>query len=213
MDGAKPFLRGGEEPLTPTLSPSDGARGLKGRLWRWCITIFVLVHLYIMAFWGMPASRFRGYMVQPVYDYTIKSGLWHGWDMFSPDPMSINFRLHAQVFFKDGSLEIWEFPRMEKLSLWERYQKERYRKWRERVRQDIYQSVWDDTARYIARLHNNPTNPPVRIVLVRQWESIPPLQFKPGTFELKDKQPMLELKEDLKFAYRFKYYDVQPGDL
>ncbi len=82
---------------------------------RWCITIFILVHLYIMAFWGMPPSGFRNFMLQPVQDYVIKSGLWHSWDMFSPDPFSMNVNLHAQVFFQDGSLKIWEFPRMDKL--------------------------------------------------------------------------------------------------
>jgi hypothetical protein len=180
---------------------------------RWCITAFILVHLYIMVFWGLPGSKFRNYMVDPVQDYVLKCGLWHSWDMFSPDPLSMNFSLHAQVFFQDGSLKIWEFPRMEKLGYFERYQKERYRKWRERVRQDVYSSLWDDTARYIARLHNNPTNPPVKIVLVRQWESIPPLQFKPGTFIYKPYQPMPKNFDDLKYSFRFKFYDVRPGDL
>jgi hypothetical protein len=133
--------------------------------------------------------------------------------MFSPDPLSINYRLHAQVFFQDGSLKIWEFPRMEKLGYFERYGKERWRKWRERVRQDAYASIWDDAARYIARLHNTPTNHPVRIVLVRQWDSIPPLQFKPATFEYKPYQRMPANFDDLKYSFRFKYYDVRPGDL
>ena len=186
---------------------------LKARLWRWCIIFFILVHIYIMAFWGLPASRFRGYMVDPVQGYVMKSGLWHSWDMFSPDPLSMNFDLHAQVFFQDGSLKIWQFPRMEKLGLTERYQKERFRKWRERVRQDVFSTVWDDTARYIARLHNNPTNRPVRVVLVREWESIAPPQFKPASVELKDYQKMPKAYEKLKFSYRFKYYDVTPSDL
>lgn len=174
---------------------------------------FIFVHLYIMAFWGLPASRFRNYMVRPVVDYVMSLGLWQSWDMFAPDPLSINYSLHAQVFFKDGSLKVWEFPRMEKLGLWDRYQKERYRKWRERVRQDIYSSIWDDTARYIARLHNNPTNPPTRVILVREWESIAPPQFKSGTFKMKDYQPMPKRFESLKYSFRFKFYDVTPRDL
>lgn len=190
-----------------------GSQPRKARWWRWCITAFILVHLYVMAFWGLPGSRFRAYMVAPVHDYVIKSGLWHSWDMFSPDPLSMTYNLHAQVFFPDGSLKIWEFPRMEKLGYWDRYQKERYRKWRERVRQDVYANIWDDTARYIARLHRNPTNQPVRVVLVRQWESIPPPQFEPGTFVMKSYQPMPKDFDNLKYSYRFKYYDVLPGDL
>lgn len=186
---------------------------VKKRWGRWCITAFILVHLYIIVFWGLPGSRFRAYMVQPVQNYVLKSGLWHSWDMFSPDPLAMNYRIHAQVFFQDGSLKIWEFPRMEKLGYFERYRKERYRKWRERVRQDSYSAIWDDTARYIARLHNSATNRPVRVVLVRQWEGIPAPQFEPGKATYADHQPMPENFDELKFSYRFNYYDVKPQDL
>lgn len=185
----------------------------KKRWGRWCITVFILVHLYIMVFWGLPGSRFRSYMVQPVQDYVLKSGLWHSWDMFSPDPLAMNYRIHAQVFFQDGSLTIWEFPRMEKLGYFERYRKERFRKWRERVRQDSYGAIWDDTARFIARLHNSPTNRPVRVILVRQWEGIPAPQFEAGKAKPADYQPMPKNFDDLKFSYRFNYYDVKPQDL
>lgn len=196
------------EPLTKADAPP-----LKKRVWRWCITIFIFVHLYIMAFWGLPGSRFRLYMTAPVQDYVIQTGLWHSWDMFSPDPLSLIFRTHAQIHYRDGSMDIWDFPQMEKLGYMERFQKERYRKWRERVRQDMYSVAWDDTARYIARLHNNPTNPPRQIVLVREWDSIPPMQFKPGTFEYKSYQKMPKSYDYLKYSYRFRFYDILPGDL
>lgn len=189
------------------------ASPLKKRIGRWCITSFILVHLYIMIFWGLPSSGFRGYMVAPIQDYVIKSGLWHSWDMFSPDPLSVIYNLHAQVHYQNGSMDVWEFPRMEKMSYTRRHQKERFRKWRERVRQDAFAVTWEDTARYIARLHNNPTNPPKQIVLVREWDSIPPIQFKRGTFELKAFQPMPKSYDYLKYSYRFKFYTVLPGDL
>ena len=192
---------------------ATSAEPARKRWGRWGISVFILVHIYIMVFWGMPGSQFRAYMTAPVQDYVINSGLWHSWDMFSPDPLSVNYRLHAQVFFQDGALKVWEFPRMEKLGYFERYQKERFRKWRERVRQDLYSGVWDDTARYIARLHNDSTNRPTRVVLVRQWEGIPPLQLKPGSPDYQDYQPMPKNFDDLKFSYRFKYYDVRPEDL
>ena len=56
-------------------------------------------------------------------------------------------------------------------------------------------------------------NKPVRVVLVRQWESIPPPKFKPGTFEMKSFQRMPKNFDNLKYSFRFKYYDVVPGDL
>lgn len=197
---------GQQNPDAETLAP-------KNRVVRWCIGAFVLLHLYIMAFWGLPGSGFRGYMIDPVREYVLKSGLWHSWDMFSPDPISVVYRVHAQIHYGNGEMDLWEVPRMEKLGYMERYQKERYRKWRERIRIDAYAATWDDISRYIARLHNNPTNPPKQIVLVREWDSVAPPKFKPGTFEMKDYQKMPKDYDYLKYSFRFKFYDVQPGDL
>lgn len=181
------------------------------------ISIFILVHIYIIAMWGLPGSRFRSSVIRPVADYVIETGLWHSWDMFSPDPLSVNFHLEAEITFEDGSRTIWEFPSMEKLGLWERFQKERYRKWRERVRQDAYGAIWTDTTRYIARLHNNPTNPPAKVVLIRHWEQIrPPLMVanpeNPAKPKYKDYQPMPKAWPK-RFSYRFKEYEVPEEDL
>ena len=177
------------------------------------INAFVILHLYIIFFWGMPGSNLRSLAIVPVQSYVLKTGLWHSWDMFSPDPLAVNFNLEAHITFQDGSIRIWEFPRMEQLGFWERYQKERYRKWRERVRQDIYSMVWPDTARFIARLNNHGTNPPVKVVLVRHWGPIPPpVPESPGRPKARDYQPMPEGFE-MNNNFRFAYYDVKPEDL
>src|SRR3954470_14934396 len=89
----------------------------KSKLLRVGINVFVLVHLYIMLVWGLPGSAFRSLLAKPVENYVIYWGLWHSWDMFSPDPLSLNFLVDAQITYQDGSTRIWEFPRMEKLSL------------------------------------------------------------------------------------------------
>lgn len=174
---------------------------------------FIILQLYVIVFWGMPGSRFRNLMVQLVEPYVIKLGLWHSWDMFSPDPLAVNFNLEAHITFADGSLRIWEFPRMEKLGVWERYQKERFRKWRERVRQDVYRAVWDDTARYIARQVHDPANPPVKVVLVRHWGSIPPPEPDPeDKTQVRDYQPIAR-EYPMPYNFRFAFYDVKPEDL
>jgi hypothetical protein len=100
---------------------------------------------------------------------------------------------------------MWEFPRMERMGVWERYGKERWRKWRERVRQDAYSPIWNDTVQWIARENNFPGNPPKQITLIRYWDQIPP-PIK-GDF-----QPMPR-EFDFKYSYRFKFYDVKQEDL
>ena len=177
----------------------------KSPLLRAFINAFIILHIFIMAVWGLPGSKFRNTLVRPIEDYVIWPGIWHSWAMFSPDPLSINFNVEAEITFEDGTSTTWVFPRMEELGIWERFRKERFRKWRERVRQDSYRVLWEDTSRYIARLHNNPTNPPVGVVLVREWAQIPP-PVK-GDF-----QPIPE-KYALTNQYRFSYYTVKKEDL
>jgi hypothetical protein len=185
---------------------------MKERWKRVLINAFIVFHLYIMAIWGLPGSTFRYYFTKPIADYVIWSGLWHSWDMFSPDPLTINFTLQAEITYQNGASKVWTFPRMEKLGYWERYQKERYRKWRERVRIDIYSAIWDDTARYIARLNDTPTNHPVQVTLIRYWEPIPVPAMVPRRSTFRDYQPMIE-EPKYPFKYHFKVYDVKPGDL
>lgn len=183
-------------------------------VWKFAfINAFIVLQLYVIIFWGLPGSNFRNIMVRPVEAYVIKTGLWHSWDMFSPDPLAINFHVEAQITLADGIVRIWEFPRMEKMGYWERYQKERFRKWRERVRQDNYRVVWEDTARYVARKVHDPNNPPVKVALVRRWGPVPPPESEgPKGSRLRDYQPLPRTVE-MPFNFRFLSYDVKPGDL
>jgi hypothetical protein len=183
------------------------------RMKRLLINAFILVHLYIIVIWGMPGWSFRFYFAQPVSKYVIESGLWHSWDMFSPDPLALNFNVEAIIKYQNGIEKKWVFPRMEKLGLWQRFQKERYRKWRERVRLDMYAVAWEDTARYVARLNDTPTNHPVQVTLVRHWAPIPPPATEPGTKKFASYQPMLGEDPNYPFNYHYKLYLIKPGDL
>src|SRR5712671_904309 len=68
-----------------------------------------------------------------VRPYFLWSGLFQSWDMFSPLPKAANTYIEATIVYKDGSRTTWTFPRMEQLSLTERYFKERYRKYAENL--------------------------------------------------------------------------------
>ncbi|MGV3774526.1 MAG: hypothetical protein ACO1QB_16625 [Verrucomicrobiales bacterium] len=170
---------------------------------RIAINLFIIFHLMIMILWGLPGSAFRTSLVRWFEPYVIKSGLWHGWDMFSPNPLSLNFNVEAQIVRQDGSTNSWYFPRMEKLGYVKRHQMERYRKWRERVRQDSFARVWDDTCKWIARENWNETNPPVQVSLIRHWSAIqPPIPDQ-------SLQPIPD-EYGFNFNYKFKTYHVPP---
>lgn len=168
------------------------------------LNFFIVLHLVAIGLWSLPPWPLRDALVEPFKPYMLCSGLWQGWDMFSPKPLSINFHLDAEIAFADGSQKTWTFPRMERLGFAVRYQKERYRKWIELVRQDAFAFVWPDTARYIARLHADPANPPETVVLTRHWAEIPP----PTRASF---QPILP-QFDHDNAYTFFTYQVSPED-
>ena len=109
-----------------------------------------------------------------VRPYVLWSGLFQSWDAFAPEPKHINSYLEAIVIHKDGSIQTWKFPRMEQLSLAERYQKERYRKYVENLQGESNAPLWPDAARHVARLNSDASNPAQIIMLVRHWTEIVP---------------------------------------
>jgi hypothetical protein len=170
------------------------------------INAFIIFHLVALGLWSLPASEFRNWAAHPFENYILRMGLWHVWDMFAPMPLTINFRCEAEIVYEDGSTRLWDFPRMEKLGIFRRIPAERYRKWAERVRLDSYSVVWDDTARFIARLNNiKPGNPPVIVTMSRIWGAIPPPSQG-------DYQP-IPAEYILTNRYTFHMYSVQLEDL
>jgi hypothetical protein len=189
------------------------------------VNAFIVFHLVIITAWSLPPPQqgnkrpFIVYLSQKYEDtreritnnrvvswYMIFMGLWQGWDMFSPNPLSLNLDVEADITYRNGQVVNYIFPRMNELGLFQRYQKERYRKWRERVRVDDYRSIWHDAALWVARQHyTDVNNPPVHVSLTRYWMQLPPPQA--GQY-----QPWQAYYER---TSHYQYYDlnIEPGDL
>lgn len=143
------------------------------KLTRIAISAFLLFHLIAIACWCVPLDSpliqaFRN-VVRP---YVLWSGLFQSWDMFAPTPKAENSYIQAVVITHDGHLHTWKFPRMEQLSLTQRYLEERYRKFVENIEQEKNSAVWPDVARHLASLYNDPANPPEIVMLIRYWTAI-----------------------------------------
>lgn len=169
---------------------------------------FIAFHVCCIAVWSVPGplqpAAVRA-VVDVVTPYMIRSGLWQGWDMFAPDPLALEIDLVAEVTFADGHQATWIFPRMQEMPYLERYRKERWRKWRERVRLDAFAQIWPDTARWIARRFDGPWHPVRSVALVRRWKAIPaPVgpRLDPSAMA---NAPVSE--------YRFFVLPISPGDL
>ncbi len=147
----------------------------KRRLTLAAINLFLVFHILAIACWCLPLD-IPGFvwgrkLIRP---YFLWAGLFQSWDMFAPSPWGSNSYVEATVIYKDGSRKTWSFPRMEQLSLTDRYFKERYRKFSESLQNDANDTVWPDVARHIARLNSTPSNPAKTIILIRRWSSIVP---------------------------------------
>jgi hypothetical protein len=142
---------------------------------RAAITVFLVFHMFAAAVWAVPidsplTQAFRN-LIGP---YVLWVGFFQKWDMFSPDPSRLNNFVSATIVFRNGSRRLWVFPRMEMLGYADRYAKERYRKYaNDNLRLDSNAGLWPDAARYAARVNNDPSNPPVSVVLTRYWSEVP----------------------------------------
>jgi hypothetical protein len=139
------------------------------------INLFLIFHIIAITCWCVPLyvppfPQCRK-LVRP---YFLWAGLFQAWDMFAPTPWPSNSYVEATVIYKDGSRTTWSFPRMEQLSLTDRYFKERYRKFSEVIQIDDNDALWPDVARHIARLKSTSSNPAKTIILIRWFSPIIP---------------------------------------
>lgn len=165
------------------------------------INAFLIFHILAITCWCLPINSALILECREfVRPYFLWTGLFQSWDMFAPNPKSMNSYLEALIIYKDRSTEIWTFPRVQLLDLTERYYRERYRKFEENVTENDHAGLWPDTARYVARLHRNGSTPPVTVMLLVRWSNI--VQRDDGTFE---RTPW--------DAHVFYSYTVKPEDL
>jgi hypothetical protein len=191
----------GKTPVSATSSvPRKLASGL--RLARdIAVNTFLIFHLLAIPVWCLPTNNLLMLACRDfLRPYFLWTGLFQSWDMFSPNPKSVNNYLEALIIYKDGSTVNYSFPRMQLLDFAERYYKERYRKYEEVLASDEHAALWPDAARHIARLHTSGLAAPQTIMLINRWSNV--AQRDDGTFE---RTPW-----DAHIFYR---YTVKPEDL
>jgi len=183
-----------------------GRRIRDPRAWILGFVGFHIAAIFLCDFPG--SSPVRRVLSEPFRPYVTFFDLGQNWSMFAPEPSSLNGFLRGEVKYQDGSTGFYEFPRMCKLGLMDRFFKERYRKWAiDNVRADSHRADWPATARYVARQANrNPAVPPVEVSLWRHWVMVkdPMVEFVPVGYRVPDEK--LE-------TFRFHVEKITPADL
>lgn len=141
---------------------------------RMVINLWLVAHLVMIYSWAVPGESQLKKEINGFFErYVLYFGVWQSWDMFAPNPRDIKITMDAEIKYKDGSQKIWEFPRMDKMGFFEKFRKERYRKWAfDNVRVDQHSGLWLPTVRYIARSIDDPNRPLKSIALRRRWRQI-----------------------------------------
>ena len=168
---------------------------------RAAINIFLIFHLVIIFCWAMPLNTRLVVNVRPlIAPYMTWSGLAQGWNLFAPNPLSLNTRVEAEFVYRDGRKGVWKFPLPQEYGYIRRYTMEREHKFSfDSLLNDRFALLRPDAARYLAKLNNTQKdNPPVSMTLVSYRSKIAP----PGS----------GLPEPWTRAEIFKY-SIQPGDL
>jgi hypothetical protein len=139
------------------------------------IVAFVIFHIVAISIFAIPIDflplRALRNLLAP---YMVCIGMTESWDTFAPNPKATEQFLKAIVFRASGQTETYSFPRMEELSLWERYRKERYRKFVESLLCSECSGLWPDVEKAVARRENNPADPPIKVVLIKFESPIEP---------------------------------------
>jgi hypothetical protein len=186
----------GRKPLPPTKPEPENRESVR----RAAISVFILFHLVAITCvalpWNLPITSSVKELVRP---YMRWSGLYQTWDMFGPDPETVNSYVKSVIITQDRHMRVWSFPRMEELGLGERYEKERYRKFLEVLPQTQNAPLWPDVARHLARSLNSQADPPDKVMLI-QFQSV----IHPGVDDSQEPAPRPNV-----------FYDdyLQPGDL
>jgi len=176
------------------------------------LSLVTLAFIFFTTFWLIPEkdSSFgplKKQIIDPIRTFWLFWGLDQNWALFSPTIKEMNYHTVAFVSLKDGTNELWEVPRMDKLDLIERFRQEKFRKWGiDSLPWKDHKSYWPYIARYVGRKVYKKENPPVRFSLLLFWTKIP--KPNPTTFVKRNELPKHTSVNHL-FTYQYAETDFQ----
>lgn len=131
---------------------------------RVAITLLMAVLAVAVVIWNMPAGRPREALRPAAAHVLYPIGLDQDWALFAPDPRAFSVGVYARIMYADGRERIRVPPHNGRVLA--PYRSYRWQKYVERLRADDYASLWEPTARWIAR----DAGPGVtKVVLVRTF--------------------------------------------
>lgn len=112
-------------------------------------------------------------------------GLQQSWNLFAPEVRTENMNVVASVTYRDGTVALYEFPRLDKAPPMEAFARHKLIKHLiDNMFNGIDEPLWRYTADFVARAKWNPDNPPVLVILAQQKAEIPDFSHFVNVFDL-----------------------------
>ena len=135
--------------------------------WKVLTSVWITVYLASVIIWCIAELPFQKEMAPYCHWINIADGGVQHWSLFSPDVRHIIYHESAIVSFKDGTMKLYEFPRMEKMSQWEKFKHEKLRKlFSDCIPWPGYESFLPSVTQYLASSNQNSKNEPAMVTMV-----------------------------------------------
>ena len=170
------------------------------------LNLFIFFHLTLILLWNLPqTATHKKIFEKGAARYMYWTGLDQNWGIFAPAIAVSNWRMKAEITFRDGSSVSQNLPRAKPFGPMGKTVYSRRIAWGYWIAH--FKQTWADNARYLAQLHaKNRSNPPVKVALIQDYAFIPPPQKGKRFYPIpKEHAPTTS-------ATLFTY-DVKPEDL
>lgn len=198
------------------------SKGKPTGIWQFVLSVFMLAYLVPVVYWLFhdmptqlleppPTSELKAQLESATRKTMIAFGSSQHWSVFSPTLNHTIYHETALITFKDGATKIYEFPRMAKLSYFERFKHEKLRKiFGDCIPWPGYEQFLPSVASYLALSNNDDANPPTILVFQRNTNENP--KPDPKNWNYRDKLPWHTTK-DITFVYGVRRNDIEVGNL
>jgi hypothetical protein len=138
------------------------------------VSAFIIFHLALITCWLFPNHPIEQAINSTFTNYIVFCGLDQGYGVFAPNPRSINVHLEAVITYADGTVRLWQYPRLERMNLWQKMIKERYRKYgNDNLAWTSDTRLLADLGRYVARLSSDQNHRAAMVSLIRYSIAMP----------------------------------------
>ncbi len=172
------------------------------------VYLFFVLYFSIAIITLVPKNPLQIRLAALVSPFTHALNLSQNWKLFSPELREINFASQAVIEFKDGTTKLYEFPRLEEMSTWEAYRRQKLCKlFQDSMPWPDFSSFWPDVGRFIARANfdcQDRSNPPVQVSLAYNWVPVGDINHFEKQAELKEPRTRVTF-----FIYRVKAEDLK----